>query len=131
MPSCQGVGSAAQAPADQVAASAAMPPSTKASTAQPLGATLRVIDLKNRTMSLQPLFGEDAPGDEGTGWMASGRPARSRDWEETFPSGKIRAWRRSAEAAPPPRSSAAATTNRPDPTPKPGEATTRGNPAGR
>jgi hypothetical protein len=54
-----------------MAASIAMPPSTKASTAQALGATRRVIDLKNRTMSLQPLFGEDAPGHEGMGWRAS------------------------------------------------------------
>src|SRR4029077_16046151 len=50
----------------------------------------------------------DALGDEGTGWLASGRSARSRDSEATFPSGEIRASRRSAEAAPPPRSSAAA-----------------------
>jgi hypothetical protein len=129
MPICHGVGCAAHAPA----ASIVMPPSTTANARQTLGATRRVIDLKNRTMSLQPLFGEDAPGHEGMGWLAAQRAARSRDSEETFPSGKVRASRRSAEAAPPPRSSAAAaaTTSRADPTPKPGEATTRGNPAGR
>jgi len=133
MPICQGVGCAAQADADQaMAASAAMPPSSDTSTAQTLGATLRVIDLNNRTMSLQPLSGEDAPGHEGMGWLASRQDARSRDSEETFPSGNVRASRRSAKAAPPPHSSAAAaaTTNRPDPTPKPGGATTRGNPTG-
>jgi hypothetical protein len=37
-----------------------MPASNRVRPTQLLAAALRVIDLKNRTMSLQPLFGEDA-----------------------------------------------------------------------
>src|SRR5438874_12122042 len=110
MPSCQGLGSAAHA-------AAAMPASTqveakavsaKTGVAPALAAAPRVSDLKNRTISLQPLFGEDALGHKGSGRLALRRSARSRYSDEDFPSGWIRAWRHQANAAPPPHSSAAA-----------------------
>jgi hypothetical protein len=45
-----------------------MPASNRVRTTQLLAAALRVIDLKNRTMSLQPLFGDDAPRREHPGF---------------------------------------------------------------
>jgi hypothetical protein len=46
-----------------------MPASASARTTQVRTAALRVIDLVNRTMSLQPLFGEDALQREGPDWL--------------------------------------------------------------
>jgi len=64
-----------------------------------LAAALRVIDLPNRTMSLQPLFGEDALPRERTLRAASGVMPGAAIRLTKLPSGRIRASRRSAEAA--------------------------------
>src|SRR5437016_13863866 len=126
MPSCQGLGSAAAA----AAASPAMPTSASRSMRPVRAAAPRVIDLPNRTMSLQPLFGEDALPRERTLWAASG----------VMPGAALRLTNyraegsglRAARPPPPPHpAEAAAAIYRPDPTPKPGKATTRGSLAGR
>src|SRR2546430_2388517 len=107
-----------------------MPASASRSMRPVLAAALRVIDLPNRAMSLQPLFGEDALARERTLWPASG----------VMPGAAIRLINyraagsgfRAARPKPPPHpAEAAAAPYRPDPTPKPGKATTRGSPAGR
>jgi len=76
-----------------------MPVSPNTAATLTFAAFRRVIDLKNRTMSLQPLFGEDALARERTLWPASGVMPGAAIRLIKLPSGRIRASRRSAEAA--------------------------------